>query len=447
MEILFLLMFCFSFVEPQVSRTIRIVPFPQSPFFREPFFFRPTRSRWFWQRCFQYPWMPRCQRLFGRRNERINQQSFPQNIRWQPFQGNSIIGNQNPRGNFRPSFPGNFRPAFPGNFGPIPDISQLQPVCNISCARGLKLVAGECHDIGADSLCSPGCSQGFKCHHGNCVPAPCHHPCSNGLTCRDGKCLDVGRCQPTCCPGQVCYRGRCLAENEVPREPQCNPPCPPGYVCHDGHHCDKVPTPKVEKPCVEPCPPGYYCHDGHCDLEGTKQNTCPVPCVSPEVCHNGHCEIDAHTLTHLTNPNIDHTHDQSRPGATGQLIPIPDTHTGHDDHHHEGQGTHNHHHSGGQVGGAPGRQVTDFFTGFRESTPGAFGAGPQQPQGGGFTRVPQQTQAGRFGTQQNSGFGDIHARIASEFRQSNVPDSQLGIDLSSVLFQDPVTGQRVNVNP
>lgn len=139
--------------------------------------------------------------------------------------------------------------------------------------------------------------------------------------------------------------------------------------------------------------------------------------------------LDRHTLTHLTNPSLDHTHDHSQPGAGGALIPVT-RQTGHHDHHQgPGGGDHDHHHQvRNQQGGGPGTQVTDFFVGGgRRTTPGAFGSQFQQNGGGGAN--------------------DIHARIASEFRRSNIPDSQLGVDLSSILFQDPVTGQGVNISP
>lgn len=137
--------------------------------------------------------------------------------------------------------------------------------------------------------------------------------------------------------------------------------------------------------------------------------------------------LDRHTLTHLTGSGLDHTHDHSQPGAGGAVIPITGQ-TGHQDHHHEGPGgDHDHQQVWNQQGGGPGRQVTDFFEGGSRTTPGVFGS--------------------QFGTQQNGGVNDIHARIASEFRQSNIPDSQLGVDLSSILFQDPVTGQGVNISP
>lgn len=138
--------------------------------------------------------------------------------------------------------------------------------------------------------------------------------------------------------------------------------------------------------------------------------------------------LDRHTLTHLTNPSLDHTHDYSQPGAGGALIPVT-RQTGHHDHEGPGGGDHDHHQVRNQQGGGPGTQVTDFFVGGgRRTTPGAFGSQFQQNGGGG-------------------GANDIHARIASEFRRSNIPDSQLGVDLSSILFQDPVTGQGVNISP
>lgn len=224
----------------------------------------------------------------------------------------------------------------------------------------------------------------------------------------------------------MCHRGTCLAESSVPGGPVCNPSCPPGFVCHDGH-CDKESSSHLhEAQCRDPCPFGYVCHNGHCDKETSRSDTCAVPCVPPEICHNGHCEIDSHTLTHLTGSGLDHTHDHSHPGAGGAVIPLTGQ-TGHQDHHHEGPGgDHDHQQVWNQQRGGPGRQVTDFFGGSSRTTPGVFGS--------------------QFGTQQNGGgVNDIHARIASEFRQSNIPDSQLGVDLSSILFQDPVTGQGVNI--
>lgn len=422
----------FSIVEPQIFRTIRFVPVP----YQGPRIFRgssPTfnigRSRWSWGRCFEFPWIPACQRLFRRPRPddwfqpNSRSQTPPPRINWQQ---QPPINRQPPRIFPQQPVPGNDQ--FPTGSGPIPDITHIQPVCNIPCARGLRLLAGECRDIGLDSLCTPSCPNGYICHHGHCDIAPCNPACSNGLTCRDGKCIDNHRCEPACCPGQVCNRGTCLAESSVPSGPVCNPPCPPGFVCHDGH-CDKESSSHLhEAQCREPCPIGYVCHNGHCDIETSGPDTCAVPCVPPEVCNHGHCEIDRHTLTHLTNPSLDHTHDHSQPGAGGALIPVT-RQTGHHDHEGPGGGDHDHHHQvRNQQGGGPGTQVTDFFVGGgRRTTPGAFGSQFQQNGGGGAN--------------------DIHARIASEFRRSNIPDSQLGVDLSSILFQDPVTGQGVNISP
>lgn len=149
--------------------------------------------------------------------------------------------------------------------------------------------------------------------------------------------------------------------------------------------------------------------------------------------------LDDHTLTHLTRPDLDHTHDHSDPSSSGHAIPRQTTNTGHHDHNHEGHADdHGHHHGRHweQAISIPGRQTTDFLSGSRRTTPGAFGS-PQQPRNGGFN------------TQDTTGNNDmdIHARIASEFRRSNTPDNQLGIDLRPIQFQDPVTGRAVNLNP
>ncbi|XP_078323584.1 uncharacterized protein LOC144622514 isoform X1 [Crassostrea virginica] len=177
MEILLIVLsaLCFSSVEPQIFRNIRIVPIPfqSSSFFRDPSIFHAERPRWSWSRCFQYPWIPRCQRLFSRgvpnwrQPEPRMQQQFPaQNMLQPPINRQQI--------RFSPQTnSGNFPFQVPNGFRPIPDISRIQPVCNISCARGLRLLAGECHDMGLDSLCTPACPDGYICHHGHCDSAPC----------------------------------------------------------------------------------------------------------------------------------------------------------------------------------------------------------------------------------------------------------------------------------
>lgn len=99
--------------------------------------FRSARSRWSWQRCFDYPWIPRCQRLFRRMHERRLQMNtnqfhpFETNTNHQPFQPNI---RRPPPPNFRfrgQTSPGNVRLPTPRFPGAVPDLSRIQPVCNV----------------------------------------------------------------------------------------------------------------------------------------------------------------------------------------------------------------------------------------------------------------------------------------------------------------------------
>ena len=99
----------------------------------DPSIFHAERPRWSWSRCFQYPWIPRCQRLFSRgvsnwrQPEPRMQHQFPaQNMLQPPINRQQI--------RFSPQTnSGNFPFQVPNGFRPIPDISQIQPVCNVSC--------------------------------------------------------------------------------------------------------------------------------------------------------------------------------------------------------------------------------------------------------------------------------------------------------------------------
>ncbi|XP_065932589.1 uncharacterized protein [Magallana gigas] len=166
----------FSIVESQIFRTIRFVPIP----YQGPRIFRGSspafnigRSRWSWGRCFDYPWIPACQRLFRRPRPNWPQPNSrsqtlpPQNI-WPQQQP---INRQPPRRIPQQPGPGNV--PFQAQTGFVPDITHIQPVCNITCAPGLLLYGGECH-LGLDSLCTPSCPNGYICHHGHCDIAPCN---------------------------------------------------------------------------------------------------------------------------------------------------------------------------------------------------------------------------------------------------------------------------------
>ena len=97
------------------------------------------RSRWSWSRCFQYPWIQACQRLFGRPraddwlppNSR-SQTLPPQNI-WQQQQP---INRQPPRRIPQQHVPGNVPFQAQTGFGHVPDITHIQPVCNVSISYG-----------------------------------------------------------------------------------------------------------------------------------------------------------------------------------------------------------------------------------------------------------------------------------------------------------------------
>lgn len=90
------------------------------------------RSRWSWGRCFDYPWIQACQRLFRRPRPNWPQpnspsQTFPSPNMWQqpqPRQPPRRIPQQN----------GPFQAQT--GFGPIPDITHIQPVCNVSISYG-----------------------------------------------------------------------------------------------------------------------------------------------------------------------------------------------------------------------------------------------------------------------------------------------------------------------
>lgn len=94
------------------------------------------RSRWSWSRCFEYPWIPACQRLFRRPrpnwpqpNSRLQTLS-PQN-NWQQQQP---INRQPPRRIPQQPGPGNV--PFQAQTGFVPDITHIQPVCNVSISYG-----------------------------------------------------------------------------------------------------------------------------------------------------------------------------------------------------------------------------------------------------------------------------------------------------------------------
>lgn len=96
------------------------------------------RSRWSWSRCFEYPWIPACQRLFRRPRPddwfqpNSRSQTPPPRINWQQ---QPPINRQPPRIFPQQHVSGNVQ--LPTGLGPsIPDITHIQPVCNVSISYG-----------------------------------------------------------------------------------------------------------------------------------------------------------------------------------------------------------------------------------------------------------------------------------------------------------------------
>ena len=169
-----------------------------------------------------------------------------------------------------------------GQYGGSDGLCHDKP-CNPACPSGQVCKRGKC--VAPTDCYTSGCTPGFHCRSGKCVPDPCASvKCPAGEFCRAGKCRDS--CGQVSCPkGERCLDGKCVAD------PCAGAACGKGQACNSGRCAPETCKPGtcgswrsciggrcVDDPCVGvKCPKGEYCVHGQC----VTQKTDPRPDGGP----------------------------------------------------------------------------------------------------------------------------------------------------------------------